>query len=287
VPPQLYFVLKTKAGYHNSYWQFFSSYFFNIDPRYPLGGNYSGAFEVAHLWFLGVLFIFSLVLLPFFLTFKRNESKKVSDGNLNGGRLVVLSIPIVLITVLTHALLDLSFLQNPFIYFIFFIYGFLLFAVPSVNKAVVKNRNLIFASALSSTLLLFFLISLGWNRGVSGSVILGTGSYSGLTQKIIYEVVNGFNMWFLMLCLLYLGQRYLNVRNRLLSYLRGAVLPIYILHQTFIVAFGFYIVRLSLNITQKYSLIVFSSLAASLLLYELVIKRTNLTRFLFGMRLKK
>ena len=83
-----------------------------------------------------------------------------------------------------------------------------------------------------------------------------------------------------------IGSLVLNFTNRVLSYASDAVLPVYIVHQTIIVAFGFYVIQWNIPDVLKFFLIAFVTLLGSLAMYE-VIKRFNVTRFLFGLKLKK
>ena len=71
---------------------------------------------------------------------------------------------------------------------------------------------------------------------------------------------------------------------RLERYTNDAILPIYLLHQTFIVIIGFYVVQWEMVAPLKFLVISLSTLTITLLLYEFAIKRTRVTRFLFGMR---
>ncbi len=93
-----------------------------------------------------------------------------------------------------------------------------------------------------------------------------------------------FNLWFWLMAILGLGQRYLNADNRVLRYARGASYPFYILHQTVIVVIGFYVVGWTAAVLPKYLVIAACSLVVSLGLYDLLVRRTNVTRFLFGMK---
>jgi hypothetical protein len=64
------------------------------------------------------------------------------------------------------------------------------------------------------------------------------------------------------------------------------VLPFYVLHQTVILIIGFYVVQWSLAIGAKYSIITGASFVAILVIYEVLVRRFNVLRFLFGMRMK-
>ena len=67
-------------------------------------------------------------------------------------------------------------------------------------------------------------------------------------------------------------------------YANQAVLPFYLLHQTIIIIIGFYIVQWQISALLKFLIISFSALAITLLLYEIVIRRTRVMRFLFGVK---
>jgi peptidoglycan/LPS O-acetylase OafA/YrhL len=73
-------------------------------------------------------------------------------------------------------------------------------------------------------------------------------------------------------------------RRRLFRYLAAAVLPLYILHQPIVVAVAYGVVDWDAPIAVKYAVIVTSSLALTVASYDLLVRRTRPTRFLFGMR---
>ncbi|MER5646772.1 acyltransferase family protein [Streptosporangium sp. NPDC002524] len=68
------------------------------------------------------------------------------------------------------------------------------------------------------------------------------------------------------------------------GYLAEAVLPLYVLHQPIVVAVAYQVVRWQVPIAVKYPVIVVVSLVLMLLAYDLLVRRTRPTRFLFGMR---
>jgi glucan biosynthesis protein C len=76
-------------------------------------------------------------------------------------------------------------------------------------------------------------------------------------------------------------------KNKALAYGGEMVLPFYILHQTIILLVGWYVIPLNLSILLKYLIISPISFLLIMALYELLIKRVNAIRFLFGMRPKK
>jgi glucan biosynthesis protein C len=93
-----------------------------------------------------------------------------------------------------------------------------------------------------------------------------------------------FNMWFWIVALLGYGQKYLSFSNRLLRYASEAAYPFYILHQTIIILVGYYVVQWNIGVWPKFLIIGVAALIGTLLVYDLAVRRTNLTRFLFGMK---
>lgn len=91
----------------------------------------------------------------------------------------------------------------------------------------------------------------------------------------------------MVLAILGFGCKYLSFNNRVLKYANEAVLPFYILHQTVIVTIGFYIASWNASVIVKYLILSTLSFAVIVSIYDLLIKRNNWLRFLFGMRLQR
>jgi peptidoglycan/LPS O-acetylase OafA/YrhL len=79
----------------------------------------------------------------------------------------------------------------------------------------------------------------------------------------------------------------LNSPSKFLLYFGEASYPVYILHQSVIVTIGFYVVSWDASILAKYGFITITAYIATFTIYELLIRRFNPIRFLFGMRLKR
>ncbi|MEO8422420.1 MAG: hypothetical protein ABI595_00745 [Actinomycetota bacterium] len=70
----------------------------------------------------------------------------------------------------------------------------------------------------------------------------------------------------------------------MLRYTSEAAFPVYIVHQTVIVGIAYVVVGWDMRVWPKFAIAMLGSFAISLGLYEYVIRRTDATRFLFGMR---
>jgi peptidoglycan/LPS O-acetylase OafA/YrhL len=270
VPIQSYFGFRSHAGYTGSYLQFYPQ-FFNFNPTDP-DGYLLGGFTLGHMWFVFYLFIFSLVALPFFLFFKRFYWERLKEGLVwffsLPGAIFLLAIPLYLVV-------QLMAYPNPIYFFIIFIYGYLLISDDRLEKAIDRHKLVaLFLGPVLYAIVPYFK-SQGWPDMPNWLV----------TIVIIY--VDGFAAWFITIAILGYGKQFLNFTNSLLNYTAEASYPVYIIHQTVIVVIGFYVVGWAVNIPIKYVTILVASTAVTLIFYDLLVKRTNVTRFLFGMRLRK
>jgi hypothetical protein len=98
------------------------------------------------------------------------------------------------------------------------------------------------------------------------------------------SVVRVMHSWFWLAAIIGFTHRYLTSTNRFLRYANEAVLPFYILHQTIILLIGYHIVQLDTSIVVKYVVVTTLSFMAIGALYESLIRRFNVLRFLFGMK---
>ena len=255
VPPQTYLAQWSKGldASVGSYWDFSGD----------LTG-YTGGFTPAHTWFIMFLFVFSLVALPLFVRWHRRPI---------GARWLLFAMPLIL--GLANALPapeDGS--QNPFYSLALFIGGFLLVADPRAERLIHRAWRPLLATAIV-TMTTALLV---WHSGVEDTWADGSAIQN------VFQLFEQVNTWVWVLALLGLGHAFLNRENRVLRYANSAAYPFYLLHQTVIVAVAYVVVRWNAGLWPKYAVVVLASFALSLGLYELVVRRTNATRFLFGLK---
>ena len=279
-PPQVYLERLSHGDFSGNFFQFLPHYFNGIYGPTP-EGNF--AFVPMHMWFLWLLFIFSLILLPLFLPGKRT-------GRSPGSRLATLFenpwtlvVPVLLLAVSEVLLGFLGNLiswgggWNHLSYLVFFISGYLMFS----NARIQENINRYAVIALIAALVLqalHYLLQFG---------VIQIDFPQGNAGAMVYNIFETLRSWFFIIAILGFGSRYLNFNNRFQGYTNEAVLPFYILHQTIILIIGFFVVQWSMGIAPKYFIISTTSFVAIMAIYELLVRRFNLLRFLFGMRLKK
>jgi len=163
---------------------------------------------------------------------------------------------------------------NPLFYITFFICGFILMSDLRFIDTIDRNRIALFI--LGPVIFICFLITVGVNSWPQ--------DLPGWADDIVSYYVECFVPWFVILTMLAYGRRLLKFTNRFLKYFAEAAYPLYILHQTIIVIIGYFVVQWCMDVPSKYAIIVAGSFAATVLTYDVVVKRTNITRFLFGMR---
>ena len=237
-----------------------------------------------HLWFLWYLFLYSMVTIPLFFTRSGSEESVISKFAKFFDRpwllMLLLVLSIAIINILMYPAGYFGHRDqggfNIVAYLLFFVFGYLIFANPRIMEAIRKMRwiMLIIGVVTMSTAVGFFV-----------DEIADPIKYFGSTTFIIAHFLQALNTWCWLLAILGLGSQFLNRDNRFLSYANEAVLPFYILHQTIIISIGFYVVQWDAGVALKYLTISTTSLVAIMLIYELLVRRINVLRFLFGMRL--
>jgi hypothetical protein len=279
VPPQIYF---EHIKEYSNYWDFYKTVF-NFVP-YP-----QGSFSWHHLWFILYLFLYSLVAIPLLnfvradksLTFRNTVSKYLTHPM---GILLIPSLLILLTQILlrpyfpeeTHDLItDWAFFT---FYFMFFLMGIICYSIPDLWKAIGDNRNSLLTALLVSLIPFYTcyfhyreLIVLPWDER---------------TIEIIFDVTALFVSWFTVITIIAFGQHYLNKPHPWLSKINEGLYPFYILHQTVIIAIGYYICQLDWSITAKYWMISLLTAIFCVSVYLTLIRTNKLMRFLFGLKMK-
>jgi glucan biosynthesis protein C len=269
VPPQTYYQY---INDFNSYWQIYTE----------------GRFETNHLWFIENLYVISIIVIPLIIFLKsqkaqgfKNWFERMSSykiGLLLGG------LPLIVLTVVLKRYYptgasSLTNFSETFFYTYFFICG-ILFASSQIFWVNLKKFR--------GFHLVFFIIS----------TLLFYGYYFApnnilepyLSLSVRWDIWYGLCCllgWCFVLTILGYGQVYFNKPSLLLKRMNEAIYPFYILHQTVIVVFAYYIIQLELNIPAKLVIILVSSFLIIVFIYRFFIYPFKITRILFGMKKHK
>jgi glucan biosynthesis protein C len=245
-----------------------------------------------HLWFLGFLFVFALSTLPVFVALKQETGRRLVAWLAwlvrRRGGLLIFVVPLVMV----RFLLQRGKPSDPygwadFCYrLLFFVSGYVLIADERFLRAIRRDcwMHLIVAVLCS-----LFLLSMA--AGVPVYEWLGSPSTSGFYVSWIVWCLYG---WCWTMVALYVGMRYLDRSNRWLQYSREASYPFFVFHQPAIISVAFFVVQwntsnvlgVGVGLVVKLLAVVFGSFCLSLGLYELFVRRVDLVRFLFGMKVQ-
>ncbi len=99
----------------------------------------------------------------------------------------------------------------------------------------------------------------------------------------LYSVIEILYAWTSIVVVLGLAQRYLAFDRPLLRYLTGAVFCYYILHQTIIIAVGYWLTPLQLGVWPEFLIVLGATVAGCIIGYE-VLKRLPYIQRIFGIQ---
>jgi hypothetical protein len=227
--------------------------------------------HVGHLWFLGNIFIYVLLLSPLFIYLMKKE-----DGTFRRG----LS----------------AFMKNPM--------GPLAISVFFVAEAILVKPQIysLYALTWHGFFLGLFAFFFGFLFVYSGKAFWQTVSkwkwlYVGLAtilyiiRLMVYESTSPSylmaiesNCW--ILGVFGLAYQYLNKPSTVLSYLSQAAYPVYIIHMFVVYGGAILILPLAIPAFMKFVLITGFTFVVCYVLYEFIIKRIGFLRPLFGLKWK-
>ncbi len=283
VLPQVYFELVTNEGYTGTFWESIPLYLGSIPDKFNTGPFFFNVFW-GHLWFLQFLFLISLVTLPLLIYLKSDSGqhliKRLATWCNRWGGVFLFLIPLILVRIGLRSFFAGEHTWADFVYYaVFFLIGYIM---PADNRFTDSFKRfgwvaLALGIAGFGGELLFVLV-LGYNY---------PGSESFSLMFVLFHIIMSIANWSWVVFILSLGARYLNFNNKVVTYGNDAVLPFYILHQTIILIVGWFVIPWNIGILPKYLIISAVSFVLIMALYELLIKRFNIVRFFFGMRVKK
>ncbi|MFI7446516.1 acyltransferase family protein [Nonomuraea sp. NPDC049714] len=298
--------LRADPAYHDSYARFWPHFFeVRLEPsEFPFivqGASY----ETGHLWFVVLLLVYSLLLAGLARRVPPGLGRRIRDGlgwaARRRGMVLLPAAPVALVSALLGVEEDYGGWSR-WAYLLFFLSGFALAADARLREAM--RRDAVVAAVLGIALAgagtPLFLIA-GETPGADPFMDL---SPLATTARILYGAAG----WCWLVAILGLLDRRRHAPatqkatqkatqeatgeaaerggrpRRMYDYLAGAVLPVYILHQPVVVGVAYVVVGWRAPVAVKFAVIVVASLALTFAVYDVLVRRTPVTRFLFGMR---
>jgi glucan biosynthesis protein C len=237
-----------------------------------------------HLWFVGFLFCFALITLPFFQWWKSGKGKPFAS-RLAGicerrGGILIFILPLLLIQFCLQPFAMPEHDWQDFIYLMaFFTLGFILYADERITQAVRRDGWLCIGVGTVLVIGLILAYALGLPLMVWGQDPSLPQFY--LLLSLTTPIALCYSVG-----LLFIGMRWLDFRNKLLDYLQEAIMPFFIFHQPVIVGIAFFIVQWNAGIWIKLPMVVLSSFVVTIGIYELIVRRIRPLRLVFGMKVK-
>lgn len=301
VPLQVYLGLR-RAGDTSSFAAFYAR-FWDVRPslNFPFvvtAAPGTDVFQTGHLWFLVCLLAFSLVLLPGFALLRRPLGTRLVE-RLAGllarpGAVFLLAMPLAAVEIALGGEVGLA-AWNRYSYALLLAYGYLAAADARIGEAFQRQWR----PALASAVLLFAAGGLLYAAAAArGDPFTDTDPLS-----LAFRLLKSIDGWLWVVAVLGLARSRIANRSRSAAsstsadrpdrvtllrrlgvYGNDAVLPFYVLHETVIVVIAYYVLTWRIGAGAQYLLIVLTSLAATLLLYDLGVRRTRVTRLMFGLK---
>jgi peptidoglycan/LPS O-acetylase OafA/YrhL len=237
----------------------------------------------SHLWFLGYLLTFSLVALPLFLWLKTGPGRRAIAwlgklGERRGGILAFM-LPIAAVRISLQPFFPGYTDWADYAYMLaFFVCGHLVFSDERLVGAIRRDWRLALGTGLLSTATMLAGLAAGGQAWVNDPRTPGFYLGWGLV---------GINGWSWTLFALWLGKRFFDFRNRWLERGQELIVPFYVFHQPPIVVVAFFAVQWPVGLVAKLAVVVVGSLALTLAICELIVRRIKPARTLFGMKARR
>lgn len=264
--------------YLDSYLRFYPQYLVSYASFLTHPSVMGALIFLGHLWFIVCLFVFSLGSLPLLLWLRsaggRRQIAWLAGFCERPGAILLLGVPLSLGEAAFRAALPaLASLAEIFVYLLFFLCGYVLYADARFVRAIQRHGLVAFMLAGALWVVAEVMVIKGQVRPYDNS--MGT---------LVFLPLRGIIAWFWVVAILSFGMRFLASASRVQRALTEAAYPVYVLHIAVIAGVGMFVVRWSAGILPKYLVIVAATFAIILGLYDVLIKRTRVTRLLFGVK---
>jgi len=229
----------------------------------------SYALNPSHLWFLANIFIYVLVLSPVFFYLKKH-----ADGRLMNGFRKLIMKPLGLLLILIPFVIEVLIVKpENFEMYAMTWHGFFLGALAFLFGFCFVLSGSAFWQNILKWRALYLLIALG---------LYALRLFIFELKSPDYLMAIESNVW--IYAVMGYAYRYLNQPSELLRYLSEGAYPIYILHMFFLYLASSLILPLQLPVVIKFILIVLFTFAGCFALYDLLIRRVNFLRPVFGLK---
>ena len=274
---QTYFEKVTHGKFSGSFFAFVPHAFDGLNHGIGATGNF--AFHGMHLWYLLFLFLFGLMCYPLFRWLNGRGHIVLEKTTVLFARpgLIYLwfSLPLFLMKLLIpQAVLNVGAGGWGFLFYLWFlISGFLIFSSSALQQTIRHQRWVSVCLGIAlSTVYLFQMFS-------ASRLPFPNDAHAWINATLSFV-----SAWCWLFAILGFGMRHLAFDRPLLRHANEGVLAFYILHQTVLLTMGYFVVQWNIDDLSKWMMIAVSSFITIMILYIVLIRRSELLRFLFGMK---
>lgn len=246
-----------------------------------------GALVLAHLWFIPRLLIVSLLALPLVLAVQhygdrlkglaayidQHPAALLFGGGLAAALVAALIRPGWLDRLTTRWQITGVWWET-FLDFALFLCGYLIYSRPRLIAGVRNLRGFTLGAGLACTAAIGIVTFFGKSPS----------STSFAPAALAYSVALALSAWLVSLGFLGIALRYLAFSTPLQRYLTEAAFPVFVLHLPILTITAFFLLRWPVPWYVQYVLITGVTMLVALGIFDLVIRRTPVTRFLLGVK---
>lgn len=248
-----------------------------------------GSFVLGHLWFVPRLLVISLACLPLVLYLRgrgRCVAKRIAAFGAHPIALLFVGglAPAVLVAVLQTGWLNratVGWLFTDdwppfFLDLVMFLYGYMIYSSARLRATVQAVAFPALVLGITCSVI------------VGGVIVLGIApARSYAPESVLFVFAETLMAWLPALALLGLAMRYLTASTRWQRYLTDAAFPVFVLHGPLLAASAYYLLQTPLPGIIQVLLILEVTAISAFGIYEYIVRRTPVTRFLFGAKAPK
>jgi hypothetical protein len=225
-----------------------------------------------HLWFLGNIFAYVVILSPVFFYLKRNKEGKVVSMIKK-----LLNNPLGMLPIIAAFVTEVVLVNpNPYEMYAMTWHGFFLGLIGFLVGFIFVLCGSSFWNMLLKWRWLFLLLA----------AVLFIYRLMQFQMRVpSYQLAIESNFW--IFTVFAFAHRYLNRPSNTLTYLSEAAYPIYIIHMAFLYLVSLLLFPLEIETPLKFMLAVIITTASCFAFYELIIRRVNVIKPLFGLKRRK
>ena len=290
VPIQAYCEATAHGSFAAGFGEFMTRYL-QLRP-WPEGGWTGAEHGVTwnHLWYLAYLWVYTLLLMPLLPLLGSAVGQRLQAGLCARGNLALIGLPALLLFANlmllqprfpeTHALVGDWYLHVE--YFSVFLCGYVIARSERFWQRLQGLRWKTLVIALVAISIELSLRAAG--RYLPPEQLPAT--LATVPWGAIERAARALYLWSALLAILGWGKALLDRPFPWLRYATEAVYPWYILHQSLIVLIAFWLTPMRIGAVWEPALVLLGTVIGCLALHELLIRRFNLLRVLFGLKWK-